>query len=42
VNVIPEGALHKNKHHLEEVDEKFEDVTSKGIPVITEKDGEIK
>ena len=42
VNVIPEGALHKNKHHLEEVDEKFEDVTSKGIPVITEENGEVK
>lgn len=40
-NVIPEGALHKNKHHLDEIDEKFEDVTTKGIPVITEKDGEI-
>ncbi len=42
VNVIPEGALHKNKHHLEEIDEKFEDVTSKGIPVITEENGEVK
>ncbi len=42
VNVIPEGALHKNKHHLDEVDEKFEDVTEKGIPVITEENGEIK
>lgn len=42
VNVIPEGALHKNKHHLEDVDQKFEDVTSKGIPVITEENGEIK
>ena len=42
VNVIPEGALHKNKHHLEKVDEKFEDVTSKGIPVITEENGEVK
>ena len=42
VNVIPDGALHKNKHHLEEVDEKFEDVTTKGIPVIVEsEDGEI-
>ena len=39
VNVIPEGALHKNKHHLEEVDEKFEDVTTKGIPVIVESEG---
>lgn len=39
VNVIPDGALHKNKHHLENVDEKFEDVTAKGIPVITESEG---
>ena len=39
VNVIPDGALHKNKHHLENVDEKFEDVTTKGIPVITESAG---
>lgn len=41
-NVIPEGALHKNKHHLDKVDDKFEDVTAKGIPVITESaDGSI-
>lgn len=39
VNVIPDGALHKNKHHLENVNEKFEDVTAKGIPVITESAG---
>lgn len=39
VNVIPDGALHKNKHHLENVDEKFEEVTAKGIPVITENEG---
>lgn len=39
VNVIPDGALHKNKHHLENVDEKFEEVTAKGIPVITESTG---
>lgn len=39
VNVIPDGALHKNKHHLENIDEKFEDVTAKGIPVITESAG---
>ena len=35
-NVIPSGALHAHKHHLEDVDEKFEEVTTKGIPVITE------
>lgn len=41
VNVIPEGALHKNKHHLEDVDEKFGDgsITTKGIPVIVESEG---
>ena len=41
VNVIPDGALHAHKHHLENVDDKFEDVTSKGIPVITEGEGGI-
>lgn len=42
VNVIPDGALHKNRHHLEDIDEKFEDVTTKGIPVITEaKNGDV-
>lgn len=34
-NVIPEGALHKNKHHMEHA----EGLTKKGIPVIDE-DGE--
>ena len=43
VNVIPSGALHAHKHHLEDVDGKFEEVTTKGIPVITEeKGGDIK
>ena len=32
-NVIPEGALHKNKHHMEHTD----GLTQKGIPVIDEK-----
>ena len=35
VNVIPDGALHAHKHHLENVDEKFEDVTAKGIPAVS-------
>lgn len=39
VNVIPEGALHAHKHHLENISEDFEDVTSKGIPVISKEDG---
>lgn len=34
-NVIPEGALHKNKHHMEHT----EGLTKKGIPVI-DNDGE--
>lgn len=38
-NVIPSGALHKNKHHLTDIDEKFKEVTHKGIPVITEDEG---
>lgn len=42
--VIPSGALHKNKHRLEEIDESLnKNITSKGIPVITiEGGGEIK
>lgn len=41
VNVIPEGALHKNKHNLDKIDEKFDksSVTTKGIPVIVESEG---
>lgn len=43
VNVIPDGALHAHKHHLEDVNPELEGVTSKGIPVITKEDGgEIK
>lgn len=42
INVIPDGALHAHKHHLEDIDDKFGDVTSKGIPVITEEGGDIK
>lgn len=43
-NVIPEGALHKNKHHIEEVNEDLEgQITKKGIPVISyTKDGEVE
>lgn len=42
MNIIPEGALHKNKHHLEEVNPELEGtITEKGIPVITT-DGEQK
>lgn len=34
VNVIPEGELHKNKHHID-----LENITSKGIPVIQNVEG---
>ena len=34
-NIIPEGALHKNKHHMENDD----NITKKGIPVV-DNDGE--
>lgn len=39
VNVIPSGQLHKNKHHMEDVGDEYKDLTSKGIPVVTEGDG---
>lgn len=42
VNVIPDGALHKNKHHLEEVGIDTTELTNKGIPVVTEQNGELK
>jgi hypothetical protein len=35
-NVIPEGALHKNKHHMEHA----EGLTKKGIPVIDDDGGQ--
>ena len=33
-NVIPEGALHKNKHHLDETGFDDSEITKKGIPVL--------
>lgn len=39
VNVIPEGKYHAHKNHLSEVSEEFEDLTKKGIPVITHAEG---
>lgn len=39
INVIPDGALHARKHHLEDIDERYKDVTSKGIPVVSESEG---
>lgn len=41
-NIIPIGALHKNLHHLEDVDEKYKEVTAKGIPVICEDGSKIQ
>lgn len=35
VNVIPDGALHARLHHMENAD----NLTKKGIPVVTEKEG---
>lgn len=42
--LIPEGALHKNKHHIEDVNpELAEDLTKKGIPVVvTDSEGNIE
>ena len=42
MNIIPEGALHARKNNLSDIDESFESVTGKGIPVvIMEEGGEI-
>lgn len=38
--MIPDGALHAHKHHMEDVNPDLaEDLTSKGIPVVTESEG---
>ena len=38
--MIPDGALHAHKHHMEDVNpELAEDLTKKGIPVVTEGEG---
>ena len=43
-NVIPEGALHKELHHMEEYNEELDKViTDKGIAVVTtDKDGKVE
>ena len=43
-NIIPTGAMHKNLHHIEDVNPDLEGkITSKGIPVVTmDEGGEIK
>ena len=35
INIIPEGARHSRLNHLDEVHDDFEDVTKKGIPIVT-------
>lgn len=35
VNILPEGKLHAHNHHLNDVDERLEDLTKKGIPIVT-------
>lgn len=41
-SIIPEGALHKNLNHLGEVNPELKgEVTTKGIPIISEEDGGI-
>lgn len=36
LNVIPEGALHAEKHHLEKIDDSLKgNITHKGIPVVS-------
>ena len=40
--IIPEGALHKNLNHLDEVNPDLKgEVTTKGIPIISEEGGQI-
>lgn len=42
-NIIPEGSLHKERHHMEDIVDGMEHVTRKGIPVVTtNKAGEMK
>ena len=42
-NVIPSGALHKERHHIEDVKPGMEHITTKGIPVVLKnKAGEMK
>ena len=42
VNILPEGKLHAHNHHLEDVDERLEDLTKKGIPIVSvSEDGQL-
>lgn len=38
-SILPQGKLHKELHHMGDLGEKFEDLTRKGIPVVTLDDG---
>lgn len=40
-SILPEGQLHKNRHHLDEINPDLEDATKKGIPVMAAEGGEI-
>lgn len=43
INIIPEGARHSRLNHLDEVHDDFEDITKKGIPVVTPtEDGDLE
>lgn len=43
INIIPEGARHSRLNHLDKVHDDFEDVTKKGIPVVTPtEDGDLE
>ena len=35
MNILPEGKLHAHNHHLEDIDERLEDLTKKGIPIVS-------
>lgn len=42
-SIIPEGKLHAHKHNLKDTNPDLEDVTKKGIPIVTlDKDGELQ
>ena len=42
-NFIPQGALHKNKHHLEDINPDLEgSITKKGIPVVSMGEGGVQ
>lgn len=42
MNILPEGKLHAHNHHLEDVDERLEDLTKKGIPIVSvSEDGQL-